>query len=47
LLLFAQLVVFSMTTFWAYQTGHVFGFQKGADHVYEEFKGISGKLGLH
>jgi len=27
-----------MTTFWAYQTGHGFGSQKGADHVYEEFK---------
>ena len=47
MLLFAQLVVFSMTTFWAYQTGHVFGSQKSADHVYEEFKGLFGKLGLH
>jgi len=36
-----------MTTFWAYQTGHGFGFQIGANHVYEEFRELFGKLGLH
>ncbi|MEK3993739.1 hypothetical protein MKY29_03205 [Psychrobacillus sp. FSL K6-2365] len=47
MLLFAQVVVFGMTTFWAYQVGNWFGFQKGTNNVLGEMKDLFERLKLN